>query len=57
LISFDGIITSFTVTAANADERDALWELMPGIVGVFIGDKGYINQKFREQPLQLGIDF
>jgi IS5 family transposase len=56
LISFDGVITSFTVTAANVDERDALWELLPGIEGLVIGDKGYLKEELREQLLQLGID-
>lgn len=43
-ISSSGIITEITVTAANADEREAMWEILDGIVGIVLGDKGYISR-------------
>jgi hypothetical protein len=56
LISSCGICTAFTLTPANADEREALWELVPGIAGLLIGDKGYISQLLKDDLLQCGID-
>jgi len=56
LISFSGVITAFTATAANADEREALWELLPGVRGLLIGDKGYISDPLRQDLLAHGID-
>jgi hypothetical protein len=44
LVSADGIITGFTLTPANGDEREALWDLRQEIQGLLIGDKGYILQ-------------
>jgi hypothetical protein len=43
MISANGIITGFSLTPANVDERDALWDLVPQIQGLLIGDKGYIS--------------
>jgi len=56
LISFSGVITAFTVTTANADEREALWELLPGVHGLVIGDKGYISASLHEDLLVHCID-
>ena len=56
IVSFDGIITAFTVTPANADEREALWEMLPGIQTLLIGDKGYICQELKNSLSQIGID-
>jgi hypothetical protein len=43
-ISAAGVITGFTLTPANVDERTAVWDVLPGISGLLLGDKGYINQ-------------
>ena len=43
VINFNGVITGFTVTAANADEREAMFEITENIIGLLIGDKGYIS--------------
>jgi hypothetical protein len=43
-VSFGGIITGFSVTAANVDERAAMWEILEGVVGHVLGDKGYISR-------------
>ena len=56
LISSCGICTAFTLTCANADEREALWELLPGMTGLLIGDKGYFSQRLKDDLLQCGID-
>lgn len=42
-ISLEGVITGYSITAANADERVTLWEISEGIQGLLIGDKGYLN--------------
>jgi len=36
MISANGIITGFSLTPANVDERDALWDLVPQIQGLLI---------------------
>ena len=56
LISLSGVISSFTLTAANAEERDALWEMLCGIRGLVIGDKGYISDFLHNELLLYGID-
>ncbi len=56
MISLSGVISSFTLTAANAEERDALWEMLCGIRGLVIGDKGYISDFLHNELLLYGID-
>lgn len=44
LVTLDGYITNIELTAANVDDRDILWELLPSTHEVIIlGDKGYIG--------------
>ncbi|MCC9295961.1 IS982 family transposase [Clostridium sp. WLY-B-L2] len=44
LITFDGYITDFTLTSANIDDREALWDLTNNINCITVlGDKGYIG--------------
>ena len=43
------MITGFTATPANGSEREALWEMLPGIQGLLIGDKGYISQELKKE--------
>jgi hypothetical protein len=43
IISFQGLIVGYTLTAASVDERDALWDMTKAIRGVLFGDKGYIR--------------
>ena len=56
-ISLEGVITGFSITAANADERVALWEISEGIQGLLIGDKGYLKadltQDLEKEDIQL----
>ncbi|ADL49849.1 IS982-like element ISClce1 family transposase [Clostridium cellulovorans] len=50
LVALDGYITDFSITAANIDDRDAVWELIDNsVVNTLIGDKGYIGQKIASQ--------
>jgi hypothetical protein len=55
MISANGIITGFSLTPANVDERDALWDLVPQIQGLLIGDKGYISSFLKTELRPLGI--
>lgn len=56
LISISGVISTFSLTAANVDERDALWEMLGGIRGLVIGDKGYISSSLHEELFIYDID-
>ena len=56
LISANGIITAFSMTQAHVDERPVLWELIEGIRGLLLGDKGYISAPLREALKSYGID-
>ncbi len=46
LINSEGVIADITVTSANIDERESLWDLLPGIHGTLIADKGLIGAKY-----------
>ena len=58
VISAQGVITGFSLTAANVSEREALWDVVDGIQGLLIGDKGYLSAslqkdlKFHQLDLQ-----
>lgn len=56
LITATGVITSFTLTAANTSEREALWEMVQMIHGLLIGDKGYLSAALEEELQSVGID-
>ena len=43
VISAEGVITGFSLTAANASEREVLWDVVEGIKGLLLGDKGYLS--------------
>ena len=55
LISFEGIICGYTFTAANVDERDVLPEIVTGLQGLLIGDKGYIRPNLKQELEQHDI--
>lgn len=55
-VSLNGVITDFTVTPANGDEREALWEVTQQIQGLLIGDKGYISQSLQSELKQANVD-
>ena len=54
-VSLNGVITGFTVTPANGDERVALWEISQGIQGLLIGDKGYLSEDLKRDLAAQGI--
>jgi len=45
-----------TLTPANVDERDALWDVIEYIQGLLIGDKGFIRPILKQELATLGID-
>ena len=49
VISLSGVITSQTATAAPMDERTAFFDVLDGIQGLLIGDKGYISQRLYKE--------
>lgn len=49
VVSAVGVITGFTLTPANGSEREATWDIIRGIRGLLIGDKGYISSELGEQ--------
>jgi IS5 family transposase len=53
LINSKGIITAITVTQANIDERESLWNLVDGIQGTIIADKGLIGADYKNELYQL----
>lgn len=55
-ISFEGVINAATLTPANVDEREALWEVTCGIKGLLIGDKGFICSLLKQELATIGID-
>jgi hypothetical protein len=57
LINSEGVITDITVTPANIDERDSLWDLISKIKGMIIADKGLIGADYQaELQLMTGIN-
>ena len=55
-ISASGVITGFALTPANGDESFALWEILPQVQGLVIGDKGYLSQPLQDELAQLDVD-
>lgn len=51
IISAAGVITGKTATPAPLDERAALFDVLPGIQGLLIGDKGYISNPLHKELL------
>ena len=41
-----------TGTAANINERESLWNLLAGVQGTLIADKGLIGRDYREELMQ-----
>ncbi len=57
IINWSGTITGLIFTAANGDERVALFDMLDGIEGLLIGDKGYISQEVKEHlQASMGIN-
>lgn len=43
------------LTAGNVDDRQPVGDLVKGLLGKLVGDKGYISQSLFEQLLQEGL--
>lgn len=52
LINSQGVITDITVTPADIDERDSLWDLINGIQGMIVADKGLIGADYQAELRQ-----
>ena len=52
LIDANGVVLGLSVTAADVDERDVVPELVLGLDGLLIGDKGYIRPSLAEDLAQ-----
>lgn len=57
MINSEDTITGITVTPANVDERDSLWDITSGVQGMLIADKGLIGAEYSNELREfLGID-
>jgi Transposase DDE domain len=56
LLSGAGVITGFTLTPANGNEREALWDMVQTIRGLLIGDKGYLSASLQQELKQAGVE-
>jgi len=56
IITATGVITGFSLTPANGSEREALWDIVPIIQGLLIGDKGYLSAALQQDLRQVGIE-
>jgi len=56
LIDPRGVVVGITITAAKVDERDSAYEVLQAIIGVLLGDKGYIRPQFKADCEVVGID-
>lgn len=57
LINSEGVISNIAITPANIDERDSLWDLLQGIRGMLIADKGLIGADYKQELYEFtGID-
>ncbi|MBW4654525.1 MAG: transposase [Kaiparowitsia implicata GSE-PSE-MK54-09C] len=55
LITAQGAVLGLAVTPANGDERDIVPELVLGLEGLLLGDKGYIRQSLTTQLAHQGL--
>lgn len=56
LTNDDGLILNFAIAPANVDERDVLPEIVEGISGLVIADKGLISPSLKDDLAKYGID-
>lgn len=49
LINSDGIITEITLSQAHVDERESLWDLVNGVHGMIIANKGLIGSDYQNE--------
>ena len=51
-----GDMLPFSLTAANGSEREALWDVLPTIQGLLIGDKGCLSAALQQDLRQVDIE-
>ena len=56
LVSMNGTISGLTVTPASDSERQASFDLLDGVNGLLLGDKGYLGEAYCEELAQQGIE-
>lgn len=57
LSNSDGVITGITLLQAYIDERESLWDLVDGVHGMIIADKGLIGSDYQNELREYsGID-
>jgi hypothetical protein len=57
IIDWSGTITGLIFTAANVDERISMFDLLDGVNGLLIGDRGYISEEVKTYLRDyMGID-
>lgn len=50
IVTLDGYITDIELTAANVDDREILWEIIPNSYQtIVLGDKGYICERITQE--------
>lgn len=52
LINSEGTITDITITPANIDERESLWDIAQEINGILVADKGLIGSEYQNELRQ-----
>lgn len=55
LVGSSGVITRLTLSTANIDERQALWELTERLAGRLVGDKGYLSAPLRAELAEVHV--
>lgn len=56
VINGSGVISSLMITPANVEEHRPVEELVQGMGGLLIGDKGFISKDLKERLLRMNID-
>jgi hypothetical protein len=56
MINSEGVVANITVTAANIDERESLWDITDKVTGLVIADKGLIGADYQKEQKNAGID-
>lgn len=56
LVNLEGEISGFTLSEAKGSEREAVWELTDGVLGLLLGDKGYIGADFKAELKKQGLE-
>ena len=56
MINAEGVVANITVTAANIDERESLWDITNNVTGLVIADKGLIGADYQKEQKNAGIN-